>query len=182
VGSQASVTASSAPPYCRRLSSAEMSERREKGLCYNCDEVYSRGHRCQRLFHLEVLSEDEEDDVIEEEPTLSALAMHGSKTSRTMQVILVMGQQRLVGLVDSGSTHNFISSHAASLLQVPQLSGTKQQVQVANGARLPCLGRLAAVQFGIQDHSFSDSFLVIPLEGFDAVLGVQWLQKLGDIS
>jgi hypothetical protein len=182
VGSQASVTASSAPPYRCRLSSAEMSERKEKGLCYNCDEVYSRGHRCQRLFHLEVLSEDEEDDVIEEEPTLSALAMHGSKTSRTMPVILVMGQQRLVGLVDSGSTHNFISSHVASLLQVPQLSGTKQQVQVANGARLPCLGRLAAVQFGIQDHSFSDSFLVIPLEGFDAVLEVQWLQKLGDIS
>jgi hypothetical protein len=182
VGSQASVTASSALPYRRRLSSAEMSERKEKGLCYNCDEVYSRGHRCQRLFHLEVLSEDEEDDVIEEEPTLSALAMHGLKASRTMQVILVMGQHRLVGLVDSGSTHNFISGHAASLLQIPQLSGTKQQVQVANGARLPCLGRLSAVQFGIQDHSFSDSFLVIPLEGFDAVLGVQWLQKLGDIS
>jgi hypothetical protein len=36
------------------------------------------------LFHLEVLSEDEEDEVIEEEPTLSALAMNGSKASRTM--------------------------------------------------------------------------------------------------
>jgi hypothetical protein len=55
------------------------------------------------------------------------------------------------------------------------MSGTKQQVHVANGARLPCLVHLSVVQFGIQDHSFSDSFLVIPLEGFDAVLGVQWL-------
>jgi hypothetical protein len=128
VGSQASVTASSAPPYRCRLSLAEMSERREKGLCYNCDEVYSRGHRCQRLFDLKVLNEDEEDDVIEKEPTLSALAINGLKVSRTMQVILIMGQHRLVGLVDSGSTHNFISSHAASLLQIPQLLGTKQQV------------------------------------------------------
>lgn len=173
--SQTSGTVPTAPPYCRRLSPAEMSDRREKGLCYNCDEVYSRGHRCQRLFHLEVLSEGEEDDSLEEEPTLSAIAMKGLKASRTMQVIVVMGGQRLVGLVDSGSTHNFISSYAASVVQITQSSGTGQQVQVANGARLPCLGRLKDVQFCIQTHIFSDSFLVIPLEGFDVVLGVQWL-------
>ena len=47
----------------RRLTAAEMAERREKGLCFNCDEKFSRGHRCQRLFYLEVV-----DDVEEEEP------------------------------------------------------------------------------------------------------------------
>jgi hypothetical protein len=34
-------------------------------------------------------------------------------------------------------------------------------------------GHMLAIQFCIQDHSIFDSFLVIPLEGFDAVLGVQ---------
>jgi hypothetical protein len=99
-----------------------------------------RGHRCQRLFYLEVLSKDEEDDSIEEEPTLSAIAMNGLKASRTMHVILVLGGHQSVGLVDSGSTHNFISNHAPLLLYVQQMLGTRQQVQVANGARLPCLG------------------------------------------
>jgi hypothetical protein len=61
-----------------------MSNQREKGLYYNCDEVYSRGYRCQPLFHLEVLSEGEEDDSLEEEPTLSVIAMKGLKGSRTM--------------------------------------------------------------------------------------------------
>jgi hypothetical protein len=31
-----------------------MLERRRQGLCYNCDEPYVRGHKCQRLFYLEI--------------------------------------------------------------------------------------------------------------------------------
>ncbi|KAL1068022.1 hypothetical protein V6Z11_D12G169700 [Gossypium hirsutum] len=33
----------------------EMAERRAKGLCYNCDEFYSMRHKCKRLFWIEVL-------------------------------------------------------------------------------------------------------------------------------
>jgi hypothetical protein len=47
----------------RRLTAAEMADRREKGLCFNCDEKFSQGHRCQPLFYLEAI-----DDVEEEEP------------------------------------------------------------------------------------------------------------------
>jgi hypothetical protein len=46
----------------RRLTAAEMAERREKGLCFNCDEKFSTGHRCQRLFYLEVIDDAEEED------------------------------------------------------------------------------------------------------------------------
>lgn len=34
-------------PPIKMLSSAEMNERREKGLCYNCDDEYSSGHHCK---------------------------------------------------------------------------------------------------------------------------------------
>src|SRR5512142_22949 len=46
----------------RRLSPEEMDERRRQGLCFNCDEPYSRGHNrtCRRLFFLE-LDEDDPD-------------------------------------------------------------------------------------------------------------------------
>ena len=46
----------------RRLTTAEMAERREKGLCFNCDEKFSRGHRCQRLFYLQITDDAEEED------------------------------------------------------------------------------------------------------------------------
>ena len=39
-----------------------MQARREKGLCYNCDERFGLGHRCkkQQLFVLELMEETEE--------------------------------------------------------------------------------------------------------------------------
>jgi hypothetical protein len=46
----------------KRLTPKEMAERRKLGLCYNCDEPFARGHKCARLFYLEVL------DYIVEEP------------------------------------------------------------------------------------------------------------------
>ncbi|KAB5548164.1 hypothetical protein DKX38_011570 [Salix brachista] len=37
----------------KRLSRVEMDERRAKGLCFNCDEIYNRGHQCICLFWLD---------------------------------------------------------------------------------------------------------------------------------
>lgn len=53
------------------LTLAEMADRRKLGQCYNCDEPYVHGHKCQHLFYLEVSNnmveepeEDEEPDVM----------------------------------------------------------------------------------------------------------------------
>ena len=40
----------SSTPAIRRLSPMEMKERRDKGLCFNCDEKFAPGHRCKKLF------------------------------------------------------------------------------------------------------------------------------------
>lgn len=49
-----------APPHLfRRLSPTKMADRQRQGLCYNYDEQYVRGHKCQRLFYLEVTNFDE---------------------------------------------------------------------------------------------------------------------------
>ncbi|XXG54039.1 hypothetical protein AAC387_Pa03g2016 [Persea americana] len=37
----------------KKLSYAELKERRDKGLCFNCDEKFGPGHRCRRLFLIE---------------------------------------------------------------------------------------------------------------------------------
>jgi hypothetical protein len=43
----------------KRLTPAEMAAKREKGLCFNCDEKFLRGHRC--LYMLEVVDDGDED-------------------------------------------------------------------------------------------------------------------------
>ena len=42
-----------------RLTPQKIEEKREKGLCFNCDSKYSRGHKCseKKLFYIEGPSE-----------------------------------------------------------------------------------------------------------------------------
>ena len=82
-----------------------MQARREKGLCYNCDERFGLGHRCkkQQLFFLELMEETEENsEAVELDPEseppqvvpeISLHALSSVSTPRTMRVIgLVRGR------------------------------------------------------------------------------------------
>ena len=53
-------------PQPTRLTPQQIAEKREKGLCFNCDRKYSRGHKCneKKLFYIEGPSEEEEDEPI----------------------------------------------------------------------------------------------------------------------
>ena len=47
----------------QRMSPAELKERREKGLCYNCNEKFTPGHRCKKLFLIEACSTEDDGDI-----------------------------------------------------------------------------------------------------------------------
>ncbi|KAI4312382.1 hypothetical protein MLD38_037193 [Melastoma candidum] len=123
----AAVTLESRP--VKRLTQAEQEERRLLGLCYNCDEKFGRGHNrvCKRLFMLEGMVEDEEEvpesaeEVIAEgSPHFSLHAIAGVPFGNTMQLGIELGGASLVALLDSGSTHNFISEAAAQRTGLPR--------------------------------------------------------------
>lgn len=42
------ITASAGKGSFKRMTDSEMRARREKGLCYKCDEKFSPGHRCKK--------------------------------------------------------------------------------------------------------------------------------------
>uniref|UniRef100_A0A1S3X3P8 Reverse transcriptase domain-containing protein n=1 Tax=Nicotiana tabacum TaxID=4097 RepID=A0A1S3X3P8_TOBAC len=174
---------SSSAPFIKKLSRAEMAERRAKGLCYNCDELYSIGHQCKKLFWLELadLDDEEPDHKDAQEPEISLYAITGQKNARTMQLLAIMKGQPLLSLVDSGSTHNFISYTAAQHLGMQVQPGTSAKVSVAKGEKVYSKGTCPSVSFYIHNQNFEADFFVIPLDGFDIVLGVIWLQTLGPI-
>ncbi|KAL1172100.1 hypothetical protein V6Z11_A05G326500 [Gossypium hirsutum] len=94
----------SSAPFIKRLTRAEMAERRAKGLCYNCDESYSMGHKCKRLFWIEVPDiEDEQDDEVDD-LEISLHAIRGTCNSSTMQLPAKVSGKTVLVLVDSGST------------------------------------------------------------------------------
>jgi hypothetical protein len=62
----------------KRLSVEEQAERRRLGLCYNCNEPYSRGHNrvCRRIFFIDGF-ELAEAEASEEAPVFSLHAVVG---------------------------------------------------------------------------------------------------------
>ncbi|WVZ95681.1 LOW QUALITY PROTEIN: hypothetical protein U9M48_041415 [Paspalum notatum var. saurae] len=114
-------------------------------------------------------------------PVISLNVISGVCNSKTMQVPVLMGAAQLQALLDSGSTHNFISQEAADRCGQQLQTSTGVRITVANGDQLSCVGIFRRASFSILGETFQDDFLVIPLAGFDIVLGTQWLASLGPI-
>ena len=98
-----------------------------------------------------------------------------------MQITAKICTHDVIVLIDSGSTHNFISECMANLLRLPVVPTQPFTVRVANGENLKCQGRSEEVQIDLHDTIFSLTFYSLPLTGLDVVLGIQWLETLGSV-
>jgi hypothetical protein len=103
---------------------------------------------------------------------LSAEALAGADGPRTMCFEGAIHAIPLLILVDSGSSHSFISSKiAAKLLGIQRLTAPIS-VQVANGEILQCAAYLPGAVWTVQDIRFSSDLRVLPLQHFDLILGM----------
>ncbi|KAB1203118.1 Retrotransposon-derived protein PEG10 [Morella rubra] len=119
----------------KRLSWEERQKRRAQGLCFNCNDIFTVSHKCQIAWLLllessatdaddikcEEITKEEAGNKEEESPELE-ISLHvltGWSTPRTMGVKAQIGHYDFVVLIDSGSTHNFISAKAADMLHRP---------------------------------------------------------------
>ncbi|KAL5779345.1 hypothetical protein ACOSQ2_010082 [Xanthoceras sorbifolium] len=161
----------------KRLSWDEMQRKRARGLCFNCDERFTPGHKCQgpKLLLLKRNSSDTDDDKGEgvtdlqdkDAPEISLYALTGWSTTRTMRVIAKVGPHELMVLIDSRSTHNFINDKVAGLLQLPVVPTKPFNVKIANGKPLTCHGRFENVQVLLQGIPFTLTLYSLPLTGLD---------------
>nr|XP_023885311.1 uncharacterized protein LOC111997457 [Quercus suber] len=186
----------------KRLTPAQMDDRRKKGLCYNYDEKWGPGHKCKsvKLFLLEgidIISKvqsrvhiteiDEEfcsNKLIEQEEDvgITLYALTGTPTPGTMRVRGRIKGSGLVLLVDTSSTHNFVDALMVSSLKLRIDTSRILEVKVANGNVVRTQGFCSSVPVCIQGVEFGVQFHVLTLGGCDAVLGTQWLSTLGIIQ
>jgi predicted aspartyl protease len=194
-----------APPRLfRRLTPAEMGERRRMGLCYNCDEQFVRGHQCKRLFNL--ITDDPENSAAEAEaeaalhaalmaeqptqegqatpneetPRVSLYAIAGIRTRDTIVIPVFVNGQRLEALVDTGSSHTFIDTAVARRIKL-ESEPANLRVTVANGDKVPCAAVARGILMLVGREEFPITCFSIGLGNFDLVLGADYLRTLGTI-
>ncbi|KAJ0036051.1 hypothetical protein Pint_24659 [Pistacia integerrima] len=176
----------------KTISYDAMKERRDKGLCYYCDEKFRPGHKCktQTLFMLESqpLVDEKDMDCSNDSPSqegtvpeISIHAMAGAHTPQTMRVTGLLYNKPMSVLIDTGSTHNFLDPQIAKKTGLQVDNAAKFNVMVANGDTLSSTGRSKNTSLSIQGIPITVDFYVLPLGGCDAVLGAHWLQTLGPI-
>ena len=180
----------------KHLTPEEITSRRERGLCFTCDERYHRDHRCAaRTFLLVTEDEDTSDPKIdptdpppdpsnEPDPFQAQRSLNsfsGHLALKALRMVGIMANHRVVLLVDDGSTHNFVQPTLVTQLGLPCRSISPLRVMVGNGQHLDCSCICEGVPIMIQDVQFTMDLHVLPVVGANVVLGVQWLKTLGPI-
>ncbi|RWW78144.1 hypothetical protein BHE74_00013652 [Ensete ventricosum] len=184
-------------PAPKKLTRDELRERSAKGLCWHCDEPWSHEHRCKkgRLLVIEPIEGEDiepseeslepEDEATEEEPQSADFTVHalaGYSNPKTMKVGGILKQQPIIVLIDTGSTNNFLNSKVTARMALQIEGYNKFDVKVADGWILKCNQRCPRVNLLLQDQEIVADFFLLPIDDYKAVLGIEWLTTLGDIS
>jgi hypothetical protein len=196
-------TTPSPPLKIQKLTRAEMAECQLKGLCYNCDDKYFSGHKCKEKDLFMAISEDiSEDDVEtplvsespetlditppsdppEVEPVISLNALTGFSSPQTLKLIGYIKHRKVIILVNSGSTHNFIHHCIAQETHCYIHAVNNFQIMIANGGSMKCGGCFENVRLQIGDYHMKYHMFSIDMGGCDIVLGADWLRTLGSHS
>lgn len=176
----------------KKLTQREMEARKEKGLCFNCDEKFVRGHRCQRKQLFLIIGEEEEEEEISpdisemiiedlENVQISMHALVGSYSFRTMRIKGNLRGRTITILIDSGSTHNFIEPGVVKFSGYKVEPTPNLSVAVADGTKLCSKAVCKGFTWEMQGIQFNTEVRVLAIGGCDMVLGIQWLSTLGPI-
>lgn len=181
-------TASNQPYKC--FTTAELKLRREKGLCYYCDDKYHPGHKCQAACFLLVGQEEIEellnDEISEENPAvleegnnvnlmevvpeISLNALAGQFHPSTLRVIGSCAGKTVKVSIDNGSNNNFINPQVAGRLKLKQTSIPAFKVGTGSGEFLSCNNKCEKVNLNIQNHVFITDLFVLEIKGANVVL------------
>ncbi|KAK9996704.1 hypothetical protein SO802_021390 [Lithocarpus litseifolius] len=162
----------------KRITRAQMDERRKRGLCYNCDDKWGLRHiwKNVKLFLLEgidivetsqsgvqitKLEEDVDSDVV-------------TKIARNNQ----SNQEEDVEITLYALTRTPTPGTMRLRVDVTKIS----KVKVANGSIVKAQGFCSTMLVCVQGVEFCIQFHVLALGGCDAVLCTQWLSIVGEIQ
>lgn len=183
----------------KRLTEKELQEKRSKGLCFRCDDKWSIGHRCKKRELSVLLMDDEDgaDDQSSEPPSpteeippevkvhseVSLNSVIGLTNPKTMKLRGFIGNGEVVVMIDPGATHNFVSLEKVKELGIPVTDSGQFVVSLGNGEAIRGSGVCKKVVLQLDGGVVvEEEFLSLQLGTSDVILGIQWLEKLGNVT
>nr|KYP32370.1 Retrovirus-related Pol polyprotein from transposon opus [Cajanus cajan] len=184
----------------RHLSYGELMERKQKGLCFKCGQNFHPMHQCpERQLKLIIVDEEQleggEHEVLalemEEQPpeelTCSLLSSCNVEKRtdfqpKTMKIKGMVKGVPVIILIDSGASHNFVSSRVVDSLGLDYGQTTIAKVTLGDGNKKKVQGRCNGVLVELDELQIIIDSYVFDVGDVDLILGVEWLATLGKVT
>jgi len=176
-----------------------VAELRAAGKCFKCREPWVPGHikvcKGKQAYSVILVQNEEGQEevaVISDDTNSEDAEFHDAETTPNVQVSmhaitgfstqanaftlkLQIGNRVAIALVDSGSDVSFINDKFAvksglSISSVPEIT-----VTAANGKTMISQTACQACSYSIQGHHFQSDFRLLGVQGFDVILGADWI-------
>jgi hypothetical protein len=113
---------------------------------------------------------------------LSLNVVAGTDTGETMKLRALVGNQVMILLIDSGSTHTFVTRSFATRAGCTISPAPTVPVKIANGQLMESNSQVLGLQWWTQGHTFLTDMRILDLGAYDAVLGIDWLKGCGKMT
>jgi hypothetical protein len=109
-------------------------------------------------------------------------ALAGINTPQTLKIEICIKKKKVIVLIDSGSTHNFIHYKLAKAPNFFVYPAPEFQVMIVDGGTINFSRKCNKINLTMGEYVMNSPMIAIPMCGADVVLGIQWLQSLGIVA
>ena len=118
----------------------------------------------------------EEVAVVNDETTSEEAEFHDETMQANAFTLKIhIGNKVAIALVDSGSDVSFINDKFAIKTGLTISSASEITVTAANGKTMKSITACKACSYSIQGHTFQSDFRLLGVQGFDIILGADWI-------
>lgn len=138
-------------------------------------------HVVQEMFEFcdsEMADSESENDLM----VLSAHTQNSGSTATAIKLSCQIGEHKVLFLLDSSSSHSFLSEKLAQMVDGHKLLPQQQRVRIAGGGHLTCTSFIPKCTWTAGGFQFQSDFKILPLKYYDGIIGMDWLSARGTMQ
>lgn len=112
---------------------------------------------------------------------LKVSELRDSGGMRSIRMWGLVARERVRVMIDIGASHNLVYQELVKRLGLPVLHTFEFSVKVGNGQQVWSMGVCKDVQIQFPESMVQQNLSLFPVEGAEVVMGLAWLDTLGDV-
>ncbi|KAJ4764940.1 polyprotein [Rhynchospora pubera] len=128
------------------------------------------------------IMEQESDELLSDQAIITMCSDSSHSKFQTLQFKGELESTPICVLIDTGSTHSFLNPSLLQADKWPIFPTTPLNVRIADGSAMTTSEKCVNVPFKLQNHSLCVTVRLLNIQGYDLILGMDWLSQHGPMS